>query len=38
MKAPYAYGLSFLSNCIATAILANPMPYVIQNKAELRQC
>lgn len=36
MKA-LSYGLSFLSNCIATAILANPMPYVIQNKAELRQ-
>jgi hypothetical protein len=32
-----AYGLSFLSSCIATAILANPMPYVIQNKVELGQ-
>lgn len=36
MKA-LAYGLSFLSSCIATAILATPMPYVIQNKAELGQ-
>jgi hypothetical protein len=36
MKA-LSYGLSFLSSCIATAILANPMPYVIQNKAELGQ-
>jgi hypothetical protein len=36
MKA-LSYGLSFLSSCVATAILANPMPYVIQNKAELGQ-
>jgi hypothetical protein len=36
MKA-LAYGLSFFSSCIATAILATPMPYVIQNKAELGQ-
>lgn len=36
MKA-LSYGLSFLSSCIATAILSTPMPYVIQNKAELRQ-
>jgi hypothetical protein len=36
MKAlPYA--LSFVSNCIATALLANPMPYVVQNRAELGQ-
>ena len=36
MKA-LSYGLSFLSSCIATAILSTPMPYVIQNKAELGQ-
>jgi len=36
MKA-LSYGLSFFSSCIATAILATPMPYVIQNKAELGQ-
>ena len=36
MKA-LAYGLSFFSSCIATAILANPMPYVVQNRAELAQ-
>ncbi len=36
MKAlPYA--LSFVSSCIATALLANPMPYVVQNRAELGQ-
>ena len=36
MKA-LAYGLSFFSSCIATAILANPMPYVVQNQKELGQ-
>jgi hypothetical protein len=36
MKA-LSYGLSFLSSCIATAILSTPMPYVIQNRDELRQ-
>lgn len=36
MKA-LSYGLSFFSSCIATAILSTPMPYVIQNKAELSQ-
>lgn len=36
MKAlPHA--LSFISSCIATAILASPMPYIVQNKAELAQ-
>lgn len=36
MKAlPHAF--SFISSCIATAILASPMPYVVQNKAELAQ-
>ena len=36
MKAlPHAF--SFISSCIATAILANPMPYIVQNKAELAQ-
>jgi hypothetical protein len=29
------YALSFVSNCIATALLANPMPYVVQNQAEI---
>tara|TARA_R110000868_G_scaffold48030_2_gene156680 strand:+ start:168 stop:1220 length:1053 start_codon:yes stop_codon:yes gene_type:complete len=37
MSKPLAYGLSFLSSCIATAILATPMPYIIQSKAELGQ-
>jgi hypothetical protein len=37
MSKPIAYGLSFFSNLIVTAILANPMPYVIQSKAELGQ-
>lgn len=37
MSKSLAYGLSFASSCIATAILAAPMPYVIQNKAELGQ-
>ena len=32
-----AYGFSFASSCIATAILATPMPYIVQNKAELGQ-
>lgn len=36
MKA-LAYSLSFVSSCIATAILATPMPYIVQNKAELGQ-
>lgn len=35
MSKPLAYGLSFASSCIATAILAAPMPYIVQNKAEL---
>lgn len=36
MKAlPHAF--SFISSCIATAILASPMPYIVQNKAELAQ-
>ena len=36
MKAlPHA--LSFISSCIATAILASPMPYIVQNKVELAQ-
>jgi len=37
MSKTLAYGLSFASSCIATAILANPMPYIVQNKAELGQ-
>jgi hypothetical protein len=37
MSKPIAYGLSFFSNLVATAILANPMPYIIQSKAELGQ-
>lgn len=36
MKAlPHAF--SFISSCIATAILASPMPYVVQNQAEIGQ-
>jgi DNA segregation ATPase FtsK/SpoIIIE and related proteins len=36
MKAlPHAF--SFISSCLATAILASPMPYIVQNKAELAQ-
>lgn len=36
MKAlPYAF--SFISSCLATAILASPTPYIVQNKAELAQ-
>lgn len=34
MKA-LSYGLSFLSSCIATAILSTPMPYVVQTQKEL---
>jgi hypothetical protein len=37
MSKALAYASGFISSCIATAILATPMPYVIQNKAELGQ-
>lgn len=37
MSKIFAYGLAFVSNCVATAILAAPMPYVIQNQSELGQ-
>lgn len=36
MKA-LSHGLSFISSAIATALLANPMPYVVQTKTELAQ-
>ena len=35
MSKLFAYGLSFVSSCIATAILATPMPYVVANNDEL---
>lgn len=37
MSKALAYGISFISSCTATAILASPMPYVVQNQAELGQ-
>lgn len=37
MSKLFAYGLSFVSSCIATAILATPMPYVVANNDELGQ-
>ena len=32
-----SYAFSFVTSCIATAVLAIPMPFVVQNKAELGQ-
>ncbi len=37
MSKIFAYGLSFVSSCLATAVLAAPMPYVIQSQSELGQ-